>query len=177
MDAYAKSKTPKEERDKRQTPVSVFERIQEIINIPIIHDVAAEAHTAKTRSFWTIEDDALSKNWSDCSQFFLANTVRKIGNSAFWMNPPYSDPAVWCKKAYEESQKDLIVVGLLPDDRSTGWYQDWIEDKAQLVYVPNKRISFEDGENNPQKGNPKGSIIPVWMPMYCDKTNYVRFDL
>jgi len=174
MDAYAKSKTPKEERDRRQTPMWVFHQIEKIINTPICHDVCAEVHTAKTASFWTKKDDALSRGWND-----MAKDLLIAGNpiSAFWMNPPYSDPAAWCKKAYEESQKGLIVVGLLPDDRSTGWYQDWVEDKAQLVYVPNKRISFEDANNVPQKGNPKGSIFPVWMPFTFDKTQYVRFEL
>jgi len=167
MDAFAKSKTPKEDRDKRQTPVAVFDRVRDLLNMPITHDVCAEDHTAKAGSYWTEEDDSLSKNWS----------YELPSHQVIWMNPPYSDPATWCKKAYEESQNGLIVVGLLPDDRSTNWYQNWIEDKAQLVYVPNKRISFEDGDGVPQKGNPKGSIIPVWMPFTFDKTQYVRFEL
>ena len=173
MKAYAESKTPEEDRDKRQTPISVFQRIEEITGFIFCRDVCAEPHTAKVAgSYWTIDDDSLSLDWA-------AET--KIPDYSFhtslWMNPPYSDPATWCKKAAEEAAKGLIIVGLLPDDRSTKWYQEYIEDKAQIVYIPNKRISFEDGDKNPQRGNPKGSIFPVWTPMYFDKTQYVRFDL
>ena len=172
MDAYAKSKTPKGEGDKRQTPIAVFNRIQEITGLGFCHDVCAEPHTAKVGSYWAEKEDALSIDWQSsikiCDYFF---------HTALWMNPPFSNPTPWVKKAYEESQKGLIIVGCLPDDRSVGWYQDWIEDKAPIIYVPDKRISFEDADGVTQKGNPKGSIFPVWMPMYCDKTNYVRFKL
>lgn len=170
MDAYAKSKTPKEDRDKRQTPISVFERIQELIRIPIIHDVCAELHTAKCGSFWTAEDDAFSKDWLD-------PLVGPSLMTALWMNPVYSNPSPWCQRAYETAKRGGIVVGLLPDDRSVGWYQEWIEDKAAIIYVPDKRISFENGDGVAQKGNPKGSVIAVWLPMHFDKTNYVRFKL
>ena len=37
---------------------------------------------------------------------------RDWGTSTF-MNPPYSNPYPWCKKAYEESLKGKLVVGLL----------------------------------------------------------------
>jgi len=176
MDAYSKSKTPEGEGDKRQTPLKVYSRIQQIINIPIIHDVAAENHTTKSESFWTKEDDALKQEWN--------KEIEKIAKQnefntsyAVWMNPPYSDPETWCKKAYQESRKGLIIVGLLPDDRSTGWYQDWIEDKAPIIYVPDKRISFEDADGIAQKGNPKGSVVVLWMPMQIDRTTYMRFKL
>jgi len=174
MLAYSGSKTPKEDRDKRQTPVSVFNRIQELINIPLVHDVCAEDHTAKCKSFWTEKDDSLSKAWMDEAEIMPLDCST---NFAFWMNPPYSDPATWCAKAYLESKRGLIIVGLLPDDRSTKWYQNWIEDRAAFVYVPDKRISFENAEGEPQKGNPKGSIFPVWMPMRFDKTQYIRIEL
>lgn len=166
MKAYAKSKTPPGEGDKRATPWLEFERIQEETGLIFFHDVCAEAHTTKvSESYWTKEDDALSFDW--CSLLGAPYSL-----SALWMNPPYSKPEPWCKKAYEESRKGLIVVGCLPDDRSVGWYQDWIEDKAPLVYVPDRRISF-DGQN----GNPKGSVFPVWMPMRVDKTSYIRFEI
>lgn len=170
MKAYSHSKTLEGEGDKRQTPITVFNRIKELVRVPIVHDVAAEYHTAKCVSFWTAEDDAFSKEW-------LEPLLGHLCLPALWMNPPYSDPAPWCKRAYETAMRGGIVIGLLPDDRSVGWYQDFIEDKAAIVYVPDKRISFEDGEGIAQKGNPKGSVIPVWLPMHFDKTNYVRFKL
>jgi len=174
MKAYAKSKTPKPDRDKRQTPVFVFERIQDLVNIEIFYDVCAETHTSKCHNnYWDEIDNSLIIDW--CQELGRKETPQ--GLFALWMNPPYSNPGIWCEKAYKESQKGLIIIGCLPDDRSTGWYQDWVEDKAQIIYVPDKRISFEDADGVPQKGNPKGSVIPVWMPFYCDKSTYVRFHL
>ena len=170
MDAYAKSKTPKGDGDKRQTPVAVFEEIQKLIRIPFVHDVCAETHTAKCGSFWTKEDDALTKDWL---QPFLGASL----SSALWCNPPYSNPSPWLQRCYETAARGGIVVALVTDDRSTKWFQEWVEDKAAIVYVPNRRISFEDANQVPQKGNPKGSVFCVYIPMPVDKTNYVRIEL
>lgn len=176
MDAYAKSKTPKEDRDKRQTPRFLFRRIQHLMNMPIVHDVCAEPHTTKCESFWAEEDDALSIDWmEELSQKNL--TQGRSMPYAVWMNPPYSNPEIWCKKAYQESKFGLIIIGLLPDDRSTGWYQDWVEDKAAFIYLPDRRISFEDANCVPQTGNPKGSIVVVWTPMTTNKTCEMRFKI
>ena len=170
MDAFSKSKTPKEDKDKRQTPKAVFNRIQELINIPFVHDVAAESHTAKCPSFWTKEDDAFSKDWLD----------PLIGHSlpsALFCNPPFSNMTPWLEHAYATAKRGGIVVVLCPDDRSVGWYQDHLEDKAQIIYIPDRRISFEDKDGIPQKGNPKGTAFGVFLPMHFDKTSYVRFKL
>ena len=170
MLAYSHSTTQEGEGDKRQTPIAVVSRIQELIRIPFVHDVCAEYKTAKCVSFWTKEDDAFSKDWLEpLTDFSLPG--------ALWCNPPFSDIKPWIQRAYETAMRGGIVVVLTPDDRSVSWYQEFIEDKAQIVYVPNKRISFEDGEGIPQRGNPKGSVISVFLPMAFDKTNYVRFDL
>lgn len=170
MKAYANSKTPEGEGDKRQTPISAFNRIQELIRIPIVHDVCAEYHTAKCASFWTEEDDAFSKDWLEPLTGFSLP-------AALWCNMPYSNPEPWIQRCHETAQRGGIVIALPADDRSTGWYRNWIEDKAQIVYVPDKRISFEDGDGEPQNGNPKGSVVCVFLPMHFDKTNYVRFNL
>ena len=171
MKAYSQSKTPEGEGDKRQTPKFVIDRILTLINMPIVHDVCAEPHTSKAYSFWTAEDDALTKDWRE--PLIGGGSMPK----ALYLNPPYSDLAPWVKKAWEASRNGVIVVGCLPDDRSVGWYQQYVEDKAPIIYVPDRRISFEDADGTPQRGNPKGTVFPVWMPFYCDKSCYVRFKL
>ncbi|MCK4758407.1 MAG: hypothetical protein KAT69_00085 [Candidatus Aminicenantes bacterium] len=171
MKAYSESKTPTGDGDRRQTPKSVFNRIQTLINMPFVHDVAAEPHTAKCASFWTVDDDALSKDWRE--PLIDSGSLTK----ALWMNCPYSDVTPWVQKACDAAKRGVIVVGCLPDDRSVSWYQQYVEDKAQIIYVPDRRISFEDSDGVPQRGNPKGTVFPVWMPFYCDKSSYVRFKL
>lgn len=170
MDAYAKSQTPTEDRDKRQTPLDVVCRLQELIKIPFVHDVCAEYHTAKCVSFWTKEDNAFLKDWLEPLTGFSLP-------AALWMNPPFSDVGPWLRRAHETAMRGGIVVALIPDDRSVQWYQEFVENKAQIVYVPNRRISFEDKGGNPQRGNPKGTVFALYLPMAFDKTSYVRFEL
>lgn len=79
---------------------------------------------------------------------------REWGTSAY-MNPPYSNPTPWVKKAYEESLKGKIVVGLLRGDTSTRWFHDWVLGKAELRFVKG-RIKFNG------KPAPFASIIAVW---------------
>lgn len=80
---------------------------------------------------------------------------REWGTSTF-MNPPYSKPTPWVKKAYEESLKGKIVVGLLRGDTSTRWFHDWVLGKAELRFVKG-RLKF-DGK----KPAPFPSIIAIW---------------
>lgn len=84
--------------------------------------------------------------------------TREWGNSVF-MNPPYSKPAPWVEKAYLESLKGKIVVGLLRGDTSTRWFHDWVLWKAELRFIKG-RIKFNG------KPSPFPSIIAIWS---CEK--------
>ena len=153
MDAYAKSQTPKEGRDLRATPWPVYRAICEHLGLEPEIDVCAGHGTAKAPQYWTEADDALGKRWPP---------------AVCWMNPPYSRPGVWCKKAARESRDGSIVIGLLPDDRSTAWYRQWVYPYASAIYITDRRISFLDSNGRPQGGNPKGSIVPIWTPWRVD---------
>lgn len=80
---------------------------------------------------------------------------REWGTSVF-MNPPYSNPTPWVKKAYEESLRGKLVVGLLRCDTSTKWFHNWVWHKAELVFVKN-RLHFS--ERGPA---PFASLIAIW---------------
>lgn len=180
LEIYKGSKTPESARDKRATPWEVFRKAAEQLNMPIVWDVCAEVNTVKTTFegpllHWSADDDALTQDWAATLRLMISEFC--CGPAAMWMNPPYSKPGPWVQKAYEESQKGAIIMGLLGDDRSTSWYQDWIEDKAPLVFIPDRRIAFCDETGKPQPGNPMGSVFPVWMPMRANKTQYIRFKL
>ncbi|SFD67133.1 phage N-6-adenine-methyltransferase [Thiohalospira halophila DSM 15071] len=150
MDAYARSRTPKEERDRRGTPWPVYHAICTELGVEPTLDVCAEPETAKAPNYWTAEDDALARPWPK--------------NEVCWMNPPYSDPGAWCRKAAHEASHGSIVIGLLPDDRSTEWYQNAVHPNASAIYITTRRIAFLDANGQPQEGNPKGSIVPIWTP-------------
>ena len=80
---------------------------------------------------------------------------REWGQVVF-MNPPYSNPTPWVKKAYQESQRGKTVVGLLRGDTSAKWFHDWVLPYAQIRFVKG-RIKFNNG-----KPAPFASIIVVW---------------
>jgi hypothetical protein len=83
--------------------------------------------------------------------------VRSWGTSVF-MNPPYSEPAPWCHKAYEESLQGKIVVGLLRGDTSTKWFHEWVLPYAELRFIKG-RLRF-----NGSGPAPFASIIAIWRP-------------
>ena len=56
-----------------------------------------------------------------------------------FMNPPYSKPLPWVRKAYQESLKGSVVVGLLRGDTSTAWFHDWVKYKAELRFIRGRR--------------------------------------
>ena len=72
-----------------------------------------------------------------------------------YMNPPYSNPTPWVKKAYEESLKGKLVVGLLRGDTSTRWFHDWVYGKAKIRFVKG-RLKFTG------KPAPFPSIVAIW---------------
>ena len=85
--------------------------------------------------------------------------AREWGTSVF-MNPPYSDPAPWVRKAYEESLRGKVVVGLLRGDTSTKWFHDWVLDKAEIRFIKG-RLHF-NAPNGKDEPAPFASIIVVW---------------
>lgn len=183
MDAFSKSKTPEGSRDLWETPAEVFDAIQFALNIPILHDVCATRATSKCGSmYWGPDqgDDTLSMDWMQELEWMHAPNGHPEAQfptvCAVWMNPPYSDPTPWVRKAAEESEKGLIVVGLVIDDRSTKWFQNHVEGVASLAFVPDRRISFLQN-GRPVPGNPKPSIFPIWTPWRTGHTQYVRFSL
>ena len=178
MDAYAKSKTPPNLRDKRSTPRWAFNAICEAVGMRPIHDVCAEPHTAMVSHYWTEEDDALTLSWY--AEIKASEALRDGTFPVAWMNCPYSDPGAWCAKAAEEAYNGMIIIGLLPDDRSTLWYQRHIHGVAPTVFLTPSRIQFDSPGQEPGTGsNPKGSIVPIWTPWCTGQTQevYIPMDI
>lgn len=162
MDAYAKSKTPPNARDRRGTPPGLVQLISKRTKLEFVRDVCAEPGTSQADRYWSEEADALTKEWA---YWYWIDTSEGDHERlpAYWMNPPYSDPSPWIEKAIREAANGCITVGLLPDDRSTGWYQT-LRAHASGMLVADRRLPFLDEHGIPQFGNPKGSIIPIFAP-------------
>jgi hypothetical protein len=68
------------------------------------------------------------------------------GDKVF-VNPPYSKPLPWVKKAIEEKQlePDMTIVMLLKHDSSTEWYRLLVEARAHFLMV-NGRLKHRTGK-------------------------------
>lgn len=66
--------------------------------------------------------------------------------SPAFVNPPYSEPLKWIKKAIEQQHKCCDVVLLLKVDPSTQWYKLLIEANAHFCYF-NERLRFVHQKN------------------------------
>ena len=61
-----------------------------------------------------------------------------------FVNPPYSKPLNWVKKAIEEASKGKTVVLLLRVDTSTEWFKLLVNADAHILWI-NKRLKHRTG--------------------------------
>lgn len=114
------------------TPQYLFDELNEEFNFTL--DPCATDENAKCSKYFTIEDDGLSKDWS---------------NDVVFMNPPYGrEIKKWIKKAYEESLNGAIVVCLIPARTDTTYWHDFIFDKADDIRFLKGRLKFGNGKNS-----------------------------
>ena len=65
-----------------------------------------------------------------------------------FVNPPYSKPIDWVKKAIEENKKGKRIVMLLRMDTSTRWFKMLQESGAVFLWL-NGRLRFNTGKPAP----------------------------
>jgi len=111
----------KSESEEYETPNEIFEPLKKEFSLKL--DVCASSENHKLDTYFKKEDDALTKDW------------HKHGN--FWMNPPFSRHLKkWVQKAYEESQKGVVGVSILPVRSNTLWWHKYIIDtKAEVRFL------------------------------------------
>lgn len=156
-------------RDHYRTPAGLIAAIERFMGLKFTLDVCATEENAIASAFFTEVDDALYEG-----------TEWKTRNGGMvFMNPPYSNLLPWVTRAERQARAHgVIVVGVLPDDRSTNWYQFGVFGKATMELIPQKRISFlhpETGE--PVSGNPKGTVCPVWTPWRTGTTQTIKIEV
>lgn len=96
---------------------------------------------------------------------------------AYFVNPPYSNPMPFVKRAAELKQQGYLVVMLLPADKSTKWYKVIQDNATEVIDIIGGRINFLDPDGNEVKGNNKGSMVAVFDPfMQGFVTRQVELD-
>lgn len=120
--------------DEWSTPQWLFDELNEEFGFSL--DVCATQYNSKCYLCCYKENSCFDRSWK--------------GNICF-MNPPYSNPFPFVKKAWEES-KECLVVCILKVDPSTKWwgifwdYELHQEKPGCLVRFLPKRVKFDPPE-------------------------------
>ena len=94
-------------------------------------DPCASQSSAKCSSFYTADDDGLSKNWEGQTVFMNPPYGRKIGN--------------WIQKAYGEGEKtNTTVVALVPARTDTKAWHNYCMKATEIRFIKG-RLKFGKG--------------------------------
>ena len=122
------------------TPQNTFDLLNKEFGFDI--DVCALPTNAKCKKYFTPEIDGLNQEW----------------RGTCWMNPPYGrEIGLWINKAFSESKRGNLIVGLLPARTDTKWFHDFIYNKSEIRFIKG-RLKFGDGKNSA----PFPSMIVIW---------------
>lgn len=107
-----------------------------------------------------------------CGDYFTLD-LRKANVNACFMNPPYSDPAPFISKAWEDSCYCKIVM-VIPSKADTKWWRIFWDGVThspragvQVIFMPykehhNARVSFINPETRkPKQGNVCGTSVVI----------------
>jgi hypothetical protein len=116
------------EKDSWQTPDDLFEFINNEHG-PFFWDACCDKNNCLVnfmKNFQACFDGWKNYDYLKCN---LANLTNGTKNHSVFMNPPYSDPAPFIKKAWEDS-KEFKVVILVPVSILSCKYMDFLDNKV-----------------------------------------------
>ena len=148
-----KSNTEAEHKDSWRTPPEIFNALNAEFKFKL--DAAASEENSLCEQFISAEQDTLKTPWRDY-----------LKNGYVWLNPPYSNPMPFVKKAATENIMNFVgCVRLLPADTSVGWFKEAIKTASEVRLITGGRIKFiSAADDKPKSGNSKGSMLIVWHP-------------
>lgn len=110
-----------------ETPKWLFDLLNKEFNFQL--DAAATQDNALCQNFYTAEQNSLIQDWSKYKSIFL--------------NPPYGRLiGKFIKKAFEESQKDCVVVLLIPARTDVKAFHEYCS-KGEIRFIKS-RLKFVD---------------------------------
>jgi site-specific DNA-methyltransferase (adenine-specific) len=98
-------------------------------------DGAASSDNAKCKRYWSKEDDALAKDWTD---------------EVVFLNPPYGKGITtkWICKAYLESKKGATVVIVVPVRADAKWWHDYAMKGEVRLFRNRLNFANDHGANH-----------------------------
>lgn len=113
-----------------ETPQWLFDQLNKEFKFTL--DPCATRDNAKCKKYFTEGMDGLKQDWT--------GTV--------FCNPPYGRKiGLWVKKAFEEAQKGVIVVMLIPARTDTKWFHTYIYGQAEIRFIKG-RLKFGNSINS-----------------------------
>lgn len=157
-----KSNTEAEHKDCWRTPPEIFNALNAEFKFKL--DAAASEENSLCEQFISAEQNTLTTPWSDY-----------LKNGYVWLNPPYSNPMPFVKKAAaENARRNLGCVMLLPSDTSVRWFKEAIKTASEVRLITGGRIKFiSAADEKPKGGNSKGSMLVIW---YCFPRSTVKIS-
>lgn len=112
--------------DEWETPKDLFNEVNKEFDFDL--DVSASKDNFKVNNYYTIEDDALNKDW--------------LGS--VWCNPPYSKVKEFLKKAHKEIDNGncKTVVFLTFANTDTKWFHDYVYGRSEIRFIKG-RLKFK----------------------------------
>lgn len=119
-------------------------------------DAAASDENHLCEMYYTKENDAINKNWSE-------------SGGAIFVNPPFSngEKEKFLAKAYQELvDSDVTSVFVIPADPSNKCWLDHIFGKATKITIINGRVKFTDPKTGLESKTGLGAAI---IEFQCDE--------
>lgn len=131
------------ETDEWATPQWLFDQLNDEFHFTL--DPCATKANAKCASFYTREDDGLSRPWAP---------------ERVWMNPPYGrEIGRWVEKAFLQAMMGATVVCLIPSRTDTTWWHRFCMKAHEIRFIKG-RVQFGDSQQNA----PFPSCVVVFRP-------------
>ena len=138
------------------TPQEFYNKINKVYNFTL--DPCCTKESAKCDTYFTQEDNGLSKSWK--------------GHTVF-MNPPYGrEIKDWIAKAHKEAeQPGTMVVCLIPAEQIHRYWHEHCMNAAEIILIKG-RLSFGDGKGSA----PFPSALVVFSNSVIKKTFVVSYE-
>lgn len=108
------------------TPPSLWAELPNFDLDPAVPEVGGSPSWAKVKSAYTPSQDGLSQPWE----------------GHVWLNPPYSKPAPWLERLSLHGDGMALIFART----ETGWWQEHVWPKADLLLFLRGRLSFVRAE-------------------------------
>jgi phage N-6-adenine-methyltransferase len=144
------------------TPRAFVDWVQEKFELKIDFDVCASIDNAKAPAYFSVSDDALSREW----EFAVG-----------WMNPPFSvEISTWLKKAIEQMPNYNVLYVLIPARVDTRWFHELVVPNASRLWFIKGRLNFISPRQKADANSPFPSMLIEFKKTEFDWA-YVHMDV